>query len=307
MRARNMIVTIAVFLLFSAAAEADIEIHKEHSFDARAGATVVVDVSFHNVEVTARPGNTVNVVVDLTISGDGSSSKRAAEDLQPEFSDEGKKLIIRSTRDGGWSWKKARARGKVVIEMPPGMDLLLDLSSGSCRINGDFGDAVVRFDASSGSLTANGAMRELHSDFSSGSVNATVYRPLEAFSADASSGSIRLTGGALHAKVETSSGSMKLRGLRGDAKLGSSSGSITAHWDTISPDASVNAEASSGSVTLQFPTGTELDGLVEVSSGGIHTDFPGQKGKKSLALSGGDNAVMLRVSTSSGSVKLQAN
>ena len=43
-------------------------IHQEHSFEARPGATVLVDVSFHSVEVEARPGSTVDVVVDIEIT-----------------------------------------------------------------------------------------------------------------------------------------------------------------------------------------------------------------------------------------------
>jgi len=179
MRVRSAITVIAVLCLFATGASADIEIHEKHRFDARPGATVVIDVSFHSVEVTAQPGNTVDVTVDITFKGDGSSAKSAANDYKPVFKEDGDKLIIRSTRKKGWSWKSVRAKGKVTVQMPPGMNLTIDSSSGSARINGDFGDSKVVFDASSGSLTVDGAMRELHSDVSSGSVRATVSRPLD--------------------------------------------------------------------------------------------------------------------------------
>jgi DUF4097 and DUF4098 domain-containing protein YvlB len=305
MRVRVSLIAIA-FLCLAAASHAGIELHQEHSFAARSSATVVVDVSFHTVEVTARPGDTVDVSVDIEVKGSGNSSKNALNELQPKFLEEGNKLIIRSTRKNGFRWKSVSAQGKVIVQMPPDMDLVVDSSSGSTRINGDFGDAKVVLDASSGSLVVDGAMRELHSDLSSGSVRAELSRPLEDFTADASSGSVRMSGGAHHAKVDTSSGSINISGLRGNAKLDASSGSITAQWDAIPADAKVNASASSGSVTLRFPAGTILSGSADTSSGGIHTDFPGTLEKSHLTLSGGAGAVKVVVDTSSGSVRLTA-
>jgi DUF4097 and DUF4098 domain-containing protein YvlB len=308
MRVRFAITALAVCLLIAGSAAAEIEIHKEHRFDARPGSTVVVDVSFHNVEVTARPGSAVDVTVDITVKGNGSSAKSVANDLTPVFEEKGDKLIIRSTRKKGWNWKQAKAKGKVIVEMPPGMNLTVDSSSGSARITGDFDDGVVRFDASSGSLTVEGAMGELHSDTSSGSVRATTSRPLDAFTADASSGSVHLSGGARIAKADTSSGSITVSGLLGEGKFDSSSGSIKAQWDAIPPGTSVRAGASSGSVTLTFPSGTSVSGSLEVSSGGLHSDFPALvRGKDKLELEGGANAIEVAVNTSSGSIKLLKN
>jgi hypothetical protein len=241
MRLRTLVTAFAVCLVIAGNASAEIEIHQKHRFDARPGATVVVDVSFHSVEVTAQPGNAVDVTVDITVKGDGRTAKNVASDLTPVFDEEGNRLIIRSTRKKGWSWKQARAKGKISIQMPPDLNLSIDSSSGSATIIGDFGDSVVRFDASSGSLTVDGAMGELHSDLSSGSVRATVSRPLKAFTADASSGSVRLAGGAASAKVDTSSGSINVSGLTGDGTFGASSGSIKAQWDAIAPRTPVRA------------------------------------------------------------------
>jgi DUF4097 and DUF4098 domain-containing protein YvlB len=308
MRVRNAVTALAVCLLIAGSAAADIEIHEKHRFDARAGSTVVVDVSFHSVEVTARRGDAIDVTVDITVKGDGSSAKNVANDLTPVFEEKGDKLIIRSTRKKGWNWKNVKAKGKVTVEMPPGMNLTIDSSSGSGKITGDLGDAVVRFDASSGSLTVDGAMGELHSDTSSGSIRATVSRPLDAFSADASSGSVRLAGGARSAKADTSSGSITVSGLLGEGNFDASSGSIKAQWEAIPPGTPVRAGASSGSVTLTFPAGTSVSGSLEVSSGGLHSDFPALvRGKDKLELDGGADAIDVAVNTSSGSIKLLAN
>ncbi len=308
MRQTIIVASFAVCLLVAGGAAADIEIHQEHTFAARPGATVVIDVSFHEIEVSARPGETVEATVDLTVMGDGGSAKSTANDLSPVFLDEGDRLVIRSTRKGGWSWRSVKARGKVKVLMPPGMHLTIDSSSGSSAINGDFGEAVVRFDASSGNLSMDGAMAELHADVSSGNIRATVSRPLNAFTADASSGSVQLSGGARSATVDTSSGSIKLSGLLGEGRFDASSGSITAQWDAIPPDTRVRASASSGSVTLRFPPNTRISGTVGVSSGGIHSDFPALvRSKDKVELDGGDGAIDLIVETSSGSVRLLSN
>ena len=80
MKTRHMVTALAVCLLVAGTAAAEIEIHKKHRFDARPGATVVVDVSFHSVEVTAQPGGSVDVTVDLTVKGSGSSAEKVAAD-----------------------------------------------------------------------------------------------------------------------------------------------------------------------------------------------------------------------------------
>ena len=303
---RTVLAVAAWCLVLTGTAAADINIHQKHRFDARPGATVVIDVSFHEVEVTAEPGDTVDVAVDVEVRGSGGSAKNIANDLQPKFLEEGDKLIIRSKRKG-WNLKQVKATGKVVVTMPPGMNLRIDSSSGSAGLTGDFGDAAVHFDASSGSLTVDGAVGELHTDTSSGSVRAAVMRPLHSFSADASSGSVRLVGGAAEAHVDTSSGSIKLSGLTGNGSFDASSGSIAAQWSAIPPGATVRAEASSGGVTLAFPAGTVVAGSVDVSSGGIRTDFPGTMNRDHVDFAGGAGEITVHVGTSSGSVKVLAN
>lgn len=305
MRAR-IIVALLAGVVGAGTAAADIDIHQEHRFDARPGATLLIDVSFHEVEVTARPGAAVDVTVDITVSGSGASAQELAKQLQPQFIDEGERLIVRSTRSKGWSWRSLSAQGRVVVSMPPGLDLTIDSSSGGARVLGDLGDAVLRFDASSGSLNLVGAARELLCDASSGSIRVDASRPLEVFTAGASSGSVRLAGGAREVRIETSSGDITLEGLLGDAELEASSGSISAQWDAIAAGATVRADASSGGVSLRFPAGIVLAGDVDVSSGSIRSDFPGTMTKNHLTLAGGAGAVRVEVGTSSGSVKLLA-
>jgi DUF4097 and DUF4098 domain-containing protein YvlB len=307
MRPTESVLMIAALCLAAGLAHADIEIRDEHSFAARPGQTVVIDVSFHEVEVEIEPGATVHAAVELWSSSSSSKAQKAINELAPIFEEKGDTLRIRSTRKGGWSWRTGKIKGHVTVTMPPDLDLEVDSSSGNITIDGDLGDGAVSCDASSGSVMVRGAVRKLSVDTSSGSIRAEVTRPMESFSADTSSGSVRLEGGAYEASADTSSGGITMLGLRGDAQMDASSGSVTAQWDSIEPGAKIRAGASSGSVTLRLPAGTEISGKASTSSGGIQSDFPGSFEKSKARWSGGPGAVDIAISTSSGGVKVLAD
>ena len=279
---------------------------RDHVFQAAAGETVMIDVSFHNVEVTARPGDTVEVAVHLEATGSATKTDKILAALDPVFRDDGDTILIRSTTKGFGGLGSAKVKGIVTVAMPPDLDLVVDGSSGSFTAEGDFASGDVRCDASSGSFRLNGAAEMISADLSSGSVELELTRPAQSVRLDTSSGSVRMRGGAHSVNADTSSGSITLHGLLGNASMDASSGSITASWAAISTGARVDAGASSGSVTLTFPAGTVLAGDVSVSSGGIHSDFPGVSSDRGrhLKLTGEPGAVQLHAETSSGGVRL---
>lgn len=280
--------------------------HTERSFPAKAGGQVMVDASFHKVEVTARPGSTVDIVVDLEISASAKKAKQLLADYQPRFETNGDDIEIKSTRaKAGWNWGTNRTKGLITVAMPPGMDLVVDNSSGSVHLKGDFGDAKATIDNSSGSVIGETALAVLSIDNSSGRTEIDVFRPLEEFRVDCSSGSVYLEGGAKLVEVDTSSGSVHLAGLLGNATVGTSSGSVELAWTTIVPNSDVRIDTSSGGVELKFPEGISLEGEIDTSSGGIRSDFPCLKNDRDhCELTGGPGAVRLAVDTSSGGVRL---
>ena len=156
MQQTRFLVLVAV-LCCAGIADADIDIVQEHSFDARPGQRVSIDVSFHRVEVIVRPGSQVHAVVELSTNSSSSKAERAMKELTPVFEEKGDTLIIRSTRRGGWnSWWGGNLKGFVTVTMPPDLDLSVDSSSGSITIEGDLGGGSVDCDASSGSVTIDG-------------------------------------------------------------------------------------------------------------------------------------------------------
>jgi DUF4097 and DUF4098 domain-containing protein YvlB len=297
----------ALGLLVIAVPAYAVDYSEEKVFNAVPGGRLTVDASFHDVVVTATPGDEVRIRVDLSVGGSGAKAERRMARLKPTYEVDRDGITVRSVeKSSGWSWGSSRTDGRIQVWLPPVMDVVVDNASGDADLEGDFGDAALVVNNSSGRVRLEGAARSFEVDNSSGGTEARVTRPLEDFSVDCSSGSVRLFGGAYHAHVDTSSGSIELNDLRGGATMDASSGSIHATWASVVPDMNVDADTSSGSVTLVFPPGTDLNGRVDTSSGGIRSDFGGSFGddRDSLRLEGGDGSVRLRVDTSSGGVRL---
>ncbi len=281
-----------------------------HSFDAEAGDTVVIDASFHDVKVVARPGSTVEVRVEIEASGSESVVREALEELAPRFEEHGSRILIRSIRDHHrvWSWGRGRLRieGRIEVTMPPGLDVTVDVGSGEVTLQGDFGEAELAADTGSGAVRLDGAAGDFSADTGSGAVEAVVTRPLRRFVADTGSGSVSLDGGADDARADTGSGSVELAGLTGSMDADTGSGSVTASWASITPRSAIRAGTGSGGVTLELPAGTVLGGLVSTGSGGIRSDFAGHSDDDELRLDGGPGEVTVRINTSSGRAVLRA-
>jgi DUF4097 and DUF4098 domain-containing protein YvlB len=304
---RALSIVGAVLLMVPGSGQAGTETsHAERSFVIAPGNSVLVDVSFHEVEVTIRPGTTVDVSVDLKVSTLGSKSKQIIEDLEPTFEERDGTLVVRSVRRTRFAtFGYLNATGRVAVAMPPGVNLTVDASSGGVSVTGDLGSAELSCDTSSGSITIDGAARQITADASSGSITIHLDHEVERVVADASSGSIEVRGPARDLQADTSSGSITLEGLLGNALIDASSGGVKAGWITVPPRASIKVDTSSGGVDLVLPPGIELRGEVDTSSGSIRSDFNGAHQKHHLSLQGGSDAVRLNVNTSSGGVSIR--
>ncbi|HPR64710.1 MAG TPA: DUF4097 family beta strand repeat-containing protein [Thermoanaerobaculia bacterium] len=283
--------------------------HHEKTLKAIPDGTVVVDVSFHNVDVTVRPGESVSAVVDLEISGDKEKAEAMLKEYEPTFEVKDNKIVIKSQKrsKGSFSWKKIKARGHVVLDMPPSMSLSVDSSSGNFTFNGDLKNHDLDIDLSSGNISLDGAMKSLDIDASSGNVNARFSHAVDKVSIDLSSGSVTLDGPVANLSVDASSGNIDADGLTGSARIDTSSGTIEASWTSITPGSRITADASSGNVTLTLPAGTQLSGSIDVGSGNIESDFPFKlfKDRGHAEFSGGPGSIPIEVDTSSGSVTIR--
>ncbi len=306
------ILGVVGLLLASSVAAAAVTSHTEKTFDAADIRKVVVDVSFHSVNVDAVAGSNIDVTIDLEFGGSSSKAERLLAEYEPTFKVVNGTLTIKSTREktSGWNWfsSSSRKKGEVQLYLPSDIDLVVDTSSGRAEVNGDFGDAKVVCDTSSGEVEFTGGARELRADTSSGSVRANLTRRAEVVWADTSSGDVYIEGPAAEVSADTSSGSVQAHGLLGDGDFDTSSGSVKASWDEAPAGTTVRADTSSGGVTLAFPDGTQLKGVVDTSSGGIDSDFPGEFSDRGhhLKLRADGPAAKVTIDTSSGGVKIRA-
>lgn len=343
-RSLAVVALIAAFPL--AAAAEDASLHREKSFPAKPGGTVKVEASFHDVTVTVRPGDTVDVTVDVRASGWGSSQQEFVKSCEPEFTQTGDALAIRSKPRGRLTFGWQSVDAKIDVRVPPGMALDLYSGSGDCSLKGDAGAPVkvhtgsgdigmdgacrsletssgsgsvkaalgqesgrVEMRSGSGDLLVSGPVRELAMETGSGTATARLSRPAEKVRLHSGSGDLTLNGGARHLAAHSGSGSIVAEGLTGGAELESSSGDVTARWKEPPGGGRVLAETGSGEIRLTFPAGAQFSGLLDTSSGDIRCDFPGTlKGRNqhSFSLAGGAGSTELQVETGSGDIQVVA-
>lgn len=206
------------------------------------------------------------------------------------------------------------------LTVPPGSSLRAKTGSGSQHLEG-VGDADAT--SGSGSLTAKDLGGSLRASTGSGSISADGIGG--DFRATAGSGSIRATGvaGSITAKtgsgaidvaqtgkgevdVSSGSGAVRLRGVSGGVRASTASGGLTVQGE-LSGDWDLSA--SSGRISIDLPAGQGFDLDATTGSGRIDVGIPvtvtGTVGRRSLRGSARGGGPLLRVRTSSGSIRIQ--
>lgn len=120
--------------------------HTEKTFPAVAGGTVAVDVTFHDVEITAYPGSEMDISVDMAVS---ASSERHVRELiaayKPVFEEAAGTLRIRSAAETMVNiFGNHKLSGRIVIKMPPNINLSVKTVSGRIHLNGPVENARIQ-------------------------------------------------------------------------------------------------------------------------------------------------------------------
>jgi hypothetical protein len=285
--------------------------HHEYSFQARAGDTVHVDVSFHNVRVTAGSGDRVDASIDMEFIAAPELVARLLERFEPSFEQRDDGIYIRSGPGGqgpGVVTGNLEMKGSVVLTLPAGHDLEVTATSGSCRVEGDTGEGSVSVRTTSGSVKLHGGCSHITIQTTSGSVDVDLDREVKAAQVRSSSGRVSFEGPVTELEITTTSGAHKLDRLVANARLEASSGNITAQWNEIRAGSRITAQSRSGSVRLSLPASAEPGGTVRTRSGRIRSDFSGRSSPRGdrLDLDGGDQGVLIEVGTMSGKIELSS-
>jgi len=270
---------------------------------------VAVEGSFHDVEVTVRPGDKVKVTVDMEIS---ASTESKADELlleyAPTYVEKDGTLTIRSRRKStvGFNWGFMKLQGRIVVEMPSGLDLRLDTASGDVSLSGDLGKGKFSADVASGNVKVQGAAASIRVDAASGDFTGDLTGPAAAAEFDMASGDIVLNGPVGSFKADTASGSVTVKGLTGPAVFSVASGDVSAEWTAVPPGAQITAESASGALKLAFPAGTAVAGMADTASGDVTSDFPGTLNKRgnTFSFTGGVDAVQLKLDAASGDINV---
>ncbi len=305
MRIRTMFVAGILLAATLGLAADTLTSHTTKTLPAKAGGTVKVEAEFQDVSVTVRPGDTVQVTVDIKISTWPMDAKKVLKAYAPVFKQEGNTLLIRSKAKHSWQIGWFSSEGTIDIQMPPGMAISLDTGSGDCHVSGA-ADEDVSCDTGSGDVKLDGTVKNLKADTGSGDVTVRLDKPALRVHFDTGSGSVDFNGGAQDFYADTGSGDVTAVGLLGSAKFDTGSGDVKAEWAELPASSSLRIDTGSGDVHLSLPGNAVLSGSAESDSGEVRSAFPAVTSKhgQRLAFSGGAGACSLSVDTGSGDITM---
>ncbi len=205
----------AVFLLLlSSAAVADYTETRELSADTAGVSLIEIDAAAGSLTVTG--SSTVSaVVVEAKIVIDGMSKEKAtdfiASKTRLELTRVGDTVrLVSDIGDGGWSW---RTQGYIDLEVqvPDGIDLVIDDSSGSLRVQDVMSHVAI--DDGSGSVDVFN-VGSLYVDDGSGSID--VRRVAGDVEVDDGSGGLDIVDVGGSVTIDDGSGSINVRSVAAD-------------------------------------------------------------------------------------------
>jgi lia operon protein LiaG len=233
--------------------------------------------------------------------------------------DRGDRVQIHGSGRGLEAW------ADLVVEVPPGKDVMVYLAAGNSVAKGVSAD--LGLDTGSGSVEASDITGALSVDTGSGSVTVTGVRG--SLTVDTGSGSVdvrdvsgdavlidtgsgQVSGGGVKSRslsVDTGSGSIDLDEVTApDVVLDTGSGSVDI---VLLTDVSrLDVDTGSGGVTIHAPADLGADVEIETGSGGIDMDFPVQvRSVRRDYVKGtiGDGKGRIHIDTGSGGVRLIKN
>lgn len=219
------------------AAQDNCKFREEIELGARAGESLRVDAGAGKLVIRgSRETGEIHIVATLCASDE---DRLAALDVTLD----GGRLDTDYPRRGagGWFGGNRYARIDLVVEVPAGMDLRVDDSSGSVEITGV---GEVEIDDGSGSMQLRGVASVVIDD---GSGNLRIEDVAGSVTVDDGSGSLRIENVAGNVTIEDGAGSLRISTVGGDVSVSDGSGSI----EITSVGGTVRIGAGAGSVTVR--------------------------------------------------------
>ena len=242
------------------------------SFRASPGSSVVVEVDFHDVEVTVGADDRIDVEVKTKITA-ASEQKvaRLLREYKPVFTEKAQQLLIR-LRSDGHSISTWNCSGKIKITIPAQTDVELKSASGTCVVQGNFGQNAIIVSTASGNISFQGETERITANSASGKIGAEFAAPATLVEARTASGAIRINGPVKKTDLHSIFGTIDMMELGEEINVSTVSGNINGYWETIPNQIILAAESVSGSLRFRFPESTAVSGELETTSGQISTE-----------------------------------
>lgn len=306
----QMTVCLALFLAACTPPRRPTTWQESRTFSAAPEKLIRVSARSLDVEVRVVPAGEIVVTTRLEAR---SSSSRAAqrwiESHQTVCDDSSGMLDVRVPRRefNLTIFGFFHSRGTIDVTIPVGCRVEVETSSGDVEFDGPATlVGPVRVRTSSGDVTLTGGVGELIAETASGDVRVKGGE-LAGLQVDTSSGDVRADVLCAKVVVDTSSGDIRLSHVSGGLSARASSGDVFASWSRLIPGDRVEVRTSSGDVTLRLPEDTVLSGEARSTSGRVQSRFgtPSGRSEHLLTFDASGPAVALKVSTTSGDIRLQ--
>jgi len=319
-----LVIAVAVILLSSPAARADIEDTVEKNFTVHAGGTLVISSDLGSIEV--RSGVSDKVMVKIFRKFDASTSKGVDEilgDVRLDATQTGDRVeVVLKYRRENHFWGHNRLQIRFEVQVPKKFNVDLTTSGGSVSVDDlegtvlsktsggslSFGNIVgpVTGRTSGGSIRLAGCKGDADVRTSGGSI--TLGHVEGNVSAATSGGSISIDHAAGRVAAHTSGGSIHAQSVMGAIEASTSGGTVSAEIGR-QPDGPCRLTTSGGSVQVRLAETIKMDLDAHTSGGRVHSDFPitvqGDLGKSAIEgpINGGGPLLYLR--TSGGNINIE--
>lgn len=283
---------ITLCLLISCTALAASEETTNRTFDAVAGGSLVVDVDWGSIAVTADPAAAkVEVSVWRKVTRRNTEAEEQFLREHPvQFLRRGDTVTVRcrgresNSWFGGW---RNRNEAKYTVRLPVQFNARLDTSGGDIAVDGLAGGVTAN--TSGGGLRLARIHGPLHGGTSGGDIRVEDCRGPTRVST--SGGGIEVSGGGGSLNGDTSGGDVSVRHFDGPASVSTSGGGITLENINGKVDGSTSGgpvtaallsplpgdvalSTSGGDVTVRVPGNSKFTVDAETSGGGVTCDLP---------------------------------
>ncbi|HEX4697246.1 MAG TPA: DUF4097 family beta strand repeat-containing protein [Candidatus Udaeobacter sp.] len=262
---RNLLVLCTVALTASAASEENIS----RQIDSAPGGTIVVDVDFGSVDVTAGSDDKVALEAHRKVDfGDETKEKEFLASVPITFTKEGNVVTIRSREKKPNDWKIGHCQtdAKYSVRVPKKFETALRTDGGSVSVSDLSGNLNAH--TSGGRMTFARLEGRLDGETSGGFIEVEDCRgPI---GIETSGGHIKVARGQGSLNAHTSGGRIEVRNFSGDTEVRTSGGDL----DLEKISGKLFGKTSGGAIHASIPGSVAGDVKLETSAGNIDLFIP---------------------------------